>query len=105
MTEWVFGGAGGTYTLILAVDGFAPANFAGLSVRAQGGNFVGLLTTITVSEGGNFNSSFNLGNVTLFSAEKISLQLNITGLGAGQSISLPNSATLVFNRGVRQICG
>ena len=86
-----------TFSVTFALDGTAPANFAGLQARGfLNGGPLPALQTIPVDGGGNFSQSFNLGAATIIS-NKATLELDISGLGAGQSINLPNSMTLVLN--------
>ena len=104
--EWtqVTPGAGTTFTGVTeAIDGTAPAGFSFLleGSASSCGNTCTNLTipnqTITANGSGMFSSSFNLGSFTLVGTSlKAQLELAITGMTNGQSLLLPNSATLAF---------
>ena len=87
---------GVTDSLSFTLDGTAPANFAGLGARGIQSGASTPFSPITVDGSGNFSQSFDLGTSPI-STYKAVLELQITGLGAGQSINLPNSMTMVFN--------
>jgi hypothetical protein len=103
--EWqtVTPGVGTTFSVTEAIDGTAPAGF---SFMLEGGADsctpnCSVLTvpnqTITANGSGNFNGSFNLGSFTFTgNSLKAELDLLISGMTNGQSLVLPNSATLTF---------
>jgi hypothetical protein len=102
--ETVTPGVGTTFPAVTeAIDGTAPAGFSFLLAgnASSCGDTCDSLTiptqTITANGSGMFSSSFNLGSFMLVgSSLKADLELQISGLTSGQSLVLPNSATLTF---------